>query len=170
MYRSQNTPAQITIPNYREPISGVVTSAMALGALVMLKNSGSPQDTRELVACDGGRPAMLELVVMTDANWQAHCKADQYWFRELRKPVPVGSSVTARYANEGEFEGADYFDGITGSSTPGTPLHVVAGKFKAANLVVGAGGGTVDVVVAYLGRKLTPFDSTSFRWSVEFVG
>jgi hypothetical protein len=162
-YRTKNTPAQITIPNYREPISGVVATAMALGALVMYKNDGAPQDDRVLVACEAGRPAMLELQVLSDANWQAHNKLDPQWSLELRKPVPVGSTVTARFAHEAEFEGTAYFDTLDGNSTPGTPLYVTGGKFKTAVL------GTHEVV-ARLGRKLTPFLSTSFRWSVEFVG
>lgn len=168
MYRSKTTPFAITIPNAREPISGVVTTAMALGALVQLK-SGT-QETRELIACNGGKPAILENQVMADADWQAHNKLDPQWSIELRKPVPVGSAVTARFAHEAEFEGAAYFNGITANTAADTPLKVVAGKLTAAVLTVSGDGGTVDVPVAYLRRLVTPVDPANFRWVVEFVG
>jgi hypothetical protein len=157
MFRTKNTPVQITVPDYREPLSGVVTTAMPYGALVQYKNTG---DARELVAANGGRCAILEQDVLTDADWQAHCKLDPRWHNEIRKPVPVGSAVSARFAHEAEFEGADYFTGINGSSTAGTLLKVAAGKFVAAG---------ADQAHARLGRKITPHDPASFRWIVEFI-
>lgn len=166
MFRTKNTPVQITVPNYREPLSGIVTTAMAAGSLVQYKTTG---DTRELVAANGGRCAILEATVLTDADWQAHCKLDPRWNTEIRKPVPVGSAVSARFAHEAEFEGADYFTGIDGSSTPGTLLKVAAGKFAIADVNVPEAGQIVEIPQARLGRKVTPHDSTSFRWIVEFI-
>lgn len=166
MYRTKNTPVQITVPNYREPLSGIVTTAMAHGSLVQYKTTG---DARELVAANGGRVAILEQEVMTDVNWQAHCKLDPRWLAELRKPVPVGSAVSARFAHEAEFEGTAFFTGIDGTSTPGTLLKVVAGKFAIADVTVNATPETVQIPQARLGREITPHDSASFRWVVEFL-
>lgn len=166
MFRTKNTPVQITVPNYREPLSGIVTTAMAYGALVQYKTTG---DARELIAANGGRVAILEQEVMTDVNWQAHCKLDPMWSKEIRKPVPVDSSVSARFAHEAEFEGTDYFTGIDGTSTPGTLLKVVAGKFAIADVNVPDAGQVVDIPQARLGREITPHDSASFRWVVEFL-
>lgn len=166
MYRSKNTPFQILVPDYREPISGVVATAMALGALVQYKTTG---DARELIAADGGLPAILEQQVMADADWQAHCKLDPQWSKEIRKPVPVDSVVSARFAKSAEFEGTAYFDGIDGDTAAGLPLKTDGGKFALAVVTVPDGGGAVDRVVAYLQRKVTPVDSESFRWVVDFV-
>jgi hypothetical protein len=166
MYRTKNTPVQVTVPNYREPLSGSVTTAMAYGALVQYKTTGN---ARELVAANGGRVAILEQDVLTDAAWQAHCKLDPRWTHEIRKPVPVGSCVSARFAHEAEFEGADYFTGIDGTSTPGTLLKVVAGKFAIADVTVNATPETVQIPQARLGRELTPHDPASFRWVIEFL-
>lgn len=166
MFRTKNTPVQITVPDYREPLSGIVTTAMAFGALVQYKTTG---DTRELVAANGGRVAILEQDVLSDQDWQDHCKLDPRWHNEIRKPVPVGSAVSARFAKEAEFEGADYFTGIDGASAPGTLLKVAAGKFAIADVTVNATPETVQVPQARLGRKITPHDSASFRWVVEFL-
>lgn len=167
MYRTKNTPVQITVPSYREPLSGLVATAMAYGALVQYKTTG---DARELIAANGGRVAILEQDVLTDANWQAHCKLDPRWASEIRKPVPVGSCVSARFAHEAEFEGTDFFTGIDGDTTPGTLLKVAAGKFAIADVTVPDAGQVVDIPQARLGRKITPHDSESFRWVVEFLG
>ena len=166
MFRTKNTPVQITVPHYREPLSGIVTTAMAYGALVQYKTTG---DTRELVAANGGRVAILEQDVMSDADWQAHCKLNPLYLSEIRKPVPVNSSVSARFAHEAEFEGEDFFTGIDGDTTPGTLLKVASGKFAVADVAVPDAGQTVDIPQARLGRKITPYDSTSFRWVVEFL-
>jgi hypothetical protein len=166
MFRTKNTPVQITVPDYREPLSGIVTTAMAYGALVQYKTTG---DARELIAAAGGRVAILEQDVLADADWQAHCKLDPRWHNEIRKPVPVGSCVSARFAKEAEFEGTDYFTGIDENSTPGTLLKVAAGKFAIADVNVPDAGQIVDIPQARLGRKITPHDSASFRWIVEFL-
>lgn len=169
MFRKSNTPLQITIPNYREPISGIVSTAMILGALVAIKGNGTAASPRELVAADGEAPAFLENQVMSDADWQAHCKLDPQWNPEIRKPVPVGSGVSARFAHEIEVEGTDLFDGVDGDTAAGTPLTTKAGKFAIADVAIPEGGGTPDRVVAYLTRKVTPYDSTSFRWVVTMA-
>jgi len=166
MFRSKNTPFQITVPHYREPLSGIVTTAMAAGALVQYKTTG---DTPELIAAAGGRVAILEQQVLSDANWQAYQKADPQWRNDLRSPVPLNSAVSARFAHEAEFEGTDYFTGIDGDSTPGTLLKVAAGKFAIADVTVPDAGQTVDIPQARLGRKITPYDAASFRWIVEFL-
>lgn len=166
MFPTKNTPFQITSPNYREPLSGIVTTAMAAGALVQYKTTG---DARELVAAAGGRVAILEQQVMSDADWQAFMLRNPTYTAELRYPVPVGTAVSARFAHEAEFEGAAYFDGVDGSSTPGTLLKLVAGKFAIADVTVPDGGQVVDIPQARLGRELTPVDSGSFRWVVEFL-
>ncbi len=166
MFRNKNTPVQITVPSYREPLSGVVTTAMAAGSLVQYKTTG---DARELVAANGGRVAILELDVLTDANWQAYMLANPEWRNAIRSPIPVGSASSARFAHEAEFEGADFFTGIDGTSTPGTLLKVVSGKFVAADVTVPDAGQTVDIPQARLGRKITPHDAASFRWVVEFL-
>jgi hypothetical protein len=156
-----NTPFQITKPANREPISGIVTTALAMGALVMLKNTGT-QDTNELVAATGGvRPAILEQDVLSDADWQDQMLKEQAFNPNVRMPVPVGSGVSARFAEFAEYEGATYFDAIDGTSAVETALTTAGGKFKAA-----AEG---DEIVAYLNRKRTPDDSTSFRWEIRFV-
>ena len=161
--RLANTPYQITVPDQREPISGIVNSALPEGSLVAYKRSGSPQDERELILATGGvAPAILVQEVMTDANWQAHLKVDPAYRAQTRMPVPVGSAVTARFAKFAEFEGTAHFDTITGASAVDTPLTMLAGKFKAAVL------GTNEVV-GYLNRKVTPNESTSFRWEIRFV-
>lgn len=160
--RFSNTPYQVTVPDYREPISGLVATAMPEGALVEYKQTLNPQDDRELVAANGGRPAILESEVMTDVNWQSYLKVDPAYRVAVRMPVPVNSFATARFAHFAEFEGAAYFDGITNATAVDTPLTTLAGKFKAA--VVGT-----DEVVGYLSRKLTPHESTSFRWEVRFA-
>lgn len=164
--RTKNTPVQITVPHYREPLSGIVTTAMAFGALVQYKTTG---DTRELVAANGGRVAILEQDVLTDADWQEHCRQDPRWNTEIRKPVPVGSAVSARFANEAEFEGSGFFTGIDATTPPGTLLKVASGKFAIADVSVPSGGQVVDIPQARLGRLVTPHDSTSFRWVVEFL-
>ncbi len=170
MYRTANTPVQITVPHYREPISGIVTTAMALGALVQYKAAGALGDPRELVAANGGVPAFLENQVMADADWQEHCKLDPQWNPELRKPVPVGSGVSARFAHEVEIEGTSLFHDIDANTAPSTPLKTEGGQLAIANIAIPDGGGTPDRVIGYLVRKVTPFDSTSFRWVVTFVG
>jgi hypothetical protein len=166
MFPTKNTPYQVTVPHYREPLSGKVTTAMALGALVQYKTTG---DARELVAAAGGRVAILEQQVMSDADWQAFMLANPTYRQELRFPVPVGSHVSARFAHEAEFEGTAYFDGIDGDSTPGTLLKLAAGKFAIADVTVPDAGQVVDIPQARLGRKITPVDSASFRWVVEFL-
>jgi hypothetical protein len=168
--RTANTPFQVTKPTYEEPISGVVGSALALGALVAEKDDGTVGAPRTLVACGAGqRPAILEQQVVSDADWQTYMKADPRWRNNLRTPVPVGSTVSARFAKEAEFEGASYFTDIDGDTAAKTPLKVVAGKFVAAVVAIPDAGGTADRVVAYLKKKLTPHDAASFRWLVEFV-
>lgn len=162
MRPSSNTPAQVTIPNYREPISGVVTTALARYSLVQEKITGAVGDPKELVAANGGRPALLELDVLLDADWQIYCKEDSRWNSELRKSVPVGTTVSARYMDEAEFEGASYFTGITTASTAGIAIKTAAGKFAVATV------GT-DRVIGYLKKKVTPVDPASFRWLIEFV-
>jgi len=169
MFRTANTPLQITVPNYREPINGIVATAMPLGSLVEVKGSGAVDSPRELIAANGGAPAFLENEVMTDANWQAHCKLDPQYSPEIRKPVPVGSGVTARFAFEIEVEGAGFFTGIDTNTAAGTPVKTAAGKFAIATLAIPDGGGTADRVVGHLTRKVTPYDSTSFRWVITLV-
>lgn len=159
--RTKNTPVQITVPHYREPLSGLVATAMIVGALVQLKISGAAGDPSELIAANGGLPAILENDVISDADWQAHCIKNPEFLKEIRMPVPVGSTCSARFAHVAEFEGADFFDAIDGSSTPGIELTTAAGKFKAA--------GENDRVIAHLRRKIVPHDPASFRWEVEFV-
>lgn len=170
MFRTKNTPVQIVRPTYEEPVSGVVATAMILGALVAIKDDGTPGDPEQLVACGAGqRPLILEQAVLSDADWQAYQKEDPQWRNDLRAPVPLNSAVTARFAKYAEFEGTDFFNGIDGDSAAKTPLKVVAGKFNAATVAIPDGGGTADRVVAYLVKKLVPYDSASFRWLVEFV-
>lgn len=159
--RTLNTPFQITKPANREPISGIVTTAMAVGSLVGFKSSGGIQDTNELVAADGVRPAILEQDVLSDSDWQAQMLKEQAFNPNVRMPVPVGSGVSARFAELAEFEGAAFFDTIDGSSAVHTALTTAAGKFKAAS------GG--DEIIGFLNRKRTPHDSASFRWEVRFV-
>ena len=162
--RTRNTPYQITVPDYREPISGVVNTAMAAGSLVQLK-AGTATDALELVAADGtGKVAILEVEVLSDANWQAHCKLNPQFNPEIRMPVPVGSTVTARFAKEAEFEGTGYFTAgsIDASSTAGAALKIASGKFSARTLVG-------ERVVGHLGRLIPPHDSASFRWTVDFA-
>jgi len=169
MFRTANTPLQITVPHFRESLNGIVSTAMALGALVELKGSGTADSPRELIAANGGAPAFLENQVMSDSDWQAHCKLDPQWNPEIRKPVPVGSGVTARFAFEIEVEGADLFTGIDGNTAAGTPVKTAAGKFAIATVAIPGGGGTPDRVVGHLTRKVTPFDSTSFRWVITLL-
>lgn len=168
MFRTKNTPVQITSPDYSEPLSGIVAAAKSYGSLVQLDSS---EETRTLIAANGpGKIAILEQDVLTDADWQEHCKKDPRWMKELRKPVPVGSVVSARFAKKAEFEGADFFTGINESSTPGTFLKVAAGKFVEADLAIPDGGGTADIPQAVLVRAITPHDADNvFRWEVEFL-
>lgn len=170
MFREKNTPFQVTKSSYEEPISGLVATAMSIGALVTERNDGTVGAANELVLCGlGQRPALLENRVVSEADWQAYQKEDPQYRREIRARVPVGSTVTARYIEEGEFEGTDYFTGIDGSTAVETPLKVVAGKFAIATVAIPDGGGTADRVVAYLVRKMTPHDAASFRWKIAFV-
>lgn len=163
MFRDKNTPFQVTKSSYEEPLSGLVATAMPLGALVAERSNGTVGAPTELVVCGAGqRPSLLENEVITDAAWQAYQKEDPQYRSGIRAKLPVGSTVTARYIEEGEFEGTAYFTAIDGSSLAGLALKVVAGKFVAATV------GT-DRVVAYLVKKLAPYDSTSFRWKVAFV-
>lgn len=161
--RSLNTPLQVTVPNYRESLSGVVLTAMALGALVEYKAGNAADAARELIAANGGFPAILEQEVMTDVNWQAHCKLDPQFSPEIRKPVPVGSAVSARFAHEIEVEGATFFHDVDTNTAAGTPLKTENGQFAIAT------PGT-HRIIGYLTRKVTPYDSTSFRWVIELVG
>lgn len=171
MFRSKNTPFQVTKATYEEPLSGKVATAMLAGALVAERADGTVGDPTELVACAiGQRPAILELKVVSDADWQAYQKADPQYRNDLRAPVPVGSTVTARYAKEAEFEGTSYFTGIDADTAAGTALKVVAAKFEIADITLPDAGGTPERVVAYLVKKVTPYDAASFRWKVEFVG
>ena len=135
--RSLNTPLQVTVPHYREPIFGIVTTAMAIGALVQYKAT-APGAAQELIAANGNPPAILEQEVLSDANWQAHCKLDPQFNPEIRKPVPVNSSVSARFAREIEVEGADLFTGIDADTTAGTPLKTASGKFAIATVAIGS--------------------------------
>jgi hypothetical protein len=161
-YRNKNTPVQITVPHYREPLSGAVNTAMIAGALVQY-DAAAPIDTRVLIPANGGLPAILEGTVLTDAAWQEYNKLNPDFNMEIRKKVPVGSSVSARFAHEAEFEGAAYFTGITAATPANTPLKTAAGKFAIG--VVGT-----DKIIGYLGRLVTPFDAAAFRWTVEFIG
>ncbi len=162
--RSKNTPFQITVPDYRDPISGVVNTAMPAGSLVQLK-AGAATDARELVAANGtGKVAILEVEVMTDVDWQAHCKLNPQFNPEIRMPVPVGSTVTARFAKEAEFEGTGYFTAgsIDAASTAGAALKIAAGKFSARTAIG-------ERLVGHLGRLIPPHDPASFRWTVDFL-
>ncbi len=173
MFRFANTPLQITIPDYREPISGIVNSAMVVGSLVELKGSGLAGDPRELVPANGnGTPAFLCNAVLADVDWQAFCKLNPEWIAgmyAIRPPVPVGSGVTARFAKEIEVENTDFVTGITGATAVGTALKVVAGKFAIATVAIPSGGGTADRVVGYLTAKKTPYDSLTFRWIITLL-
>lgn len=160
MYRQKNTPFQITVPHYREPLSGVVATAMALGALVQYKTTG---DARELIAANGDAPAFLENTVLSEADWQAYCKLNPDYIRDIRFPVPVGvGAVSARFAYSAELEGTAYFTAIDAASSPGQPLKTAAGKLAKATIAT-------DRVIGYLQRKVTPFDAASFRWVVDFI-
>lgn len=160
--RSQNTPCQITVPNYREPLYGLVSTAMARYSLVQEKLTGAVGDAKELVAANGGRPAFLENDVLVDAEWQAYCKLHPKWHNEIRKSVPVGTVASARYADEIELEGASYFTGIDGSTAAGTALRTAAGKLAIATV------GT-HRIIGYLKKKVTPYDAATFRWLIELV-
>jgi len=160
-YRTKNTPVQITVPNSRESISGLVNTAMLAGSLVQY-DSAATIDTRVLIAANGGVPAILEGTVVSDADWQTYCKLDPMFNPEIRKKVPVGSAMTARFAHEAEFEGAAYFTGITANTAAGSALKCVAGKFALATVVA-------DRVVGHLGRLVTSTDSGTFRWTVDFI-
>lgn len=87
-------------------------------------------------------------------------------------PVPVGSTVTARFAKEAEFEGTGYFTAgsVDATTAAGTALKIASGKFAAATVVVPVGGATVSRVHAYLGRLIPPYTTGSFRWTVDFIG
>jgi hypothetical protein len=158
MPRTKNTPFQITVPHYREPISGVVNSAMAAGSLVQLATTAG--DARELVAAAGGRYAILEVNVLSEVDWQAYCVANPKWRTDLRHPIAVGQTATARFFHEAEFEGTSFFTAIDGSSTAQTLLRTAAGKFAAATL------GTHQPQ-ARLQRKVDPVDAATFRWLIE---
>ncbi|RYD42982.1 MAG: hypothetical protein EOP85_10650 [Verrucomicrobiaceae bacterium] len=158
MQRSKNTPFQITKPNYREPLSGEVKTPMAAGSLVELATTAG--DARELVAANGGRFAVLELDVLSQEDWDKYCLANPKWRTDLRHPVPVGSTVTARFFYEAEFEGAAWFTGIDGTTAPKALGRTAAGKFTTATV------GT-HLPQIRLQRKVTPDDGASFRWLVE---
>lgn len=166
MYPDKNTPIQITRPSRREPISGKVTTAMAQYAMVMIKADATIANPNELVAADAARPAFLENKVVSDADWQAYCKADPRWRENIRPPVPVGSDVSARYAEEIEVEDVTaapvWFDGIDGDTTAGTEVIMDGGKFAAYDHVVGG------VKAGRLVRKRTPLAASgTFRWVIE---
>jgi hypothetical protein len=163
--RSKNTAVQITIPSKREPLSGIVTTALAAGSLVQVKAEASPtaNGQRELVAADGtGVPAILENDVVSEADFKTAMLRNPEFITELRNPVPVNSGVSARFAHEAEFEGADFWDSITASSTAGTALTIASGKWKAA--------GEGDRVFGYLGRKVVPHTANAVRWTVDILG
>ena len=168
LFRTAQTPLQIVQPNYRTPLAGIVTTAMTLGALVEVKHS-VVGDPLELVAANGGRPAFLENPVLLDVDWQAYGKLDPQWLSDIRKPVPVGSGVSARFAHVVEVEGATLFTGIDANTAAGTPLKTAAGKFAIATVAIPSGGGTADRVIGYLTRLVPPADSTSFRWVIELI-
>lgn len=165
MYPTANSPIQITRPSRREPISGLVTAAMALYAPVMIKAETTISNPNELVAA-AARPAFLENEVVSDANWQAYCKQDPQWRERIRPPVPVGSAVSARYADEIELEDTTasptLTNGVDGSTAAGTELIMAAGKF--APYVHATGG----VKVGRLVRKKPPLAASgTFRWVIE---
>jgi len=165
MLKSKNTPFQITHPHYREPLSGVVTTAMAAGSLVQLATTAG--DARELIAANGGRFAILEQDVVSEADWVAYCTANPQWRRDISPPVPVGSTVSARFFHEADFEGAGYFTGIDADSAPQLLLKVAAGKFAIADITVPDAGQVVDIPQARLSRKVDPVDAATFRWHIE---
>lgn len=165
MLRTKNTPVQITVPHYREPISGIVSSAMAAGSLVQLDTTAG--DTRTLIAAGRGRFAVLEQTVLSDADWKAYCLANPMWRNDLRAPVPVGSTVTARFFHEAEFEGTDFFTGVDADTAALTLLKVASGKFAIADVTVPDAGQLVEIPQARLSRKVNPVDGTTFRWLIE---
>lgn len=167
MLRTKNTPVQITVPHYREPISGVVATAMAAGSLVQLGTTAG--DARTLIAANGGRFAVLEQDVLSQANWEAYCLANPMWRNDLRHPVPVGSTVTARFFHEAEFEGTAYFTGVDADTAAQTLLKVAAGKFAIADISVPDAGQVVEIPQARLSRKVDPVDGTTFRWLIENI-
>ncbi len=167
MLRTKNTPFQITVPHYREPISGVVNTAMAAGSLVQLATTAG--DARELVAANGGRFAILEVDVLSEVDWQAYCVANPRWRTDLRHPIAVGSTASARFFHEAEFEGTSFFTGVDGSSAAQLLLKVAAGKFAIADITVPDAGQVVDIPQARLSRKVDPVDVATFRWLIENI-
>ena len=140
---------------------------MARHSLVQLATTAG--DTNTLVAAAGGRFALLERDVLSLEDWAAYQKADPQWRNNIHAPVPVGSSVSARFFFEAEFEGTDYFTGVDGDTAALTGLKLAAGKFAIADVTVPDAGQVVEIPQARLARKVDPVDAASFRWIVEVI-
>ena len=164
--RTKNTLAQVSKPAHREPISGLVATAIAYGLQVCFKNSGDPQDDKELVLANKKAGFFLNQDVLSDADWQAQILKQEHFPDRISSPVPVGSAVTARPWDELELEG----DAHLGANLLAAPaaeakLCTLAGKFElwVDNATSGEVTGVVD-------RILTPVTAGEVRISIRQPG
>lgn len=179
---------QVTRDSGEHPISGIVSTAMPLGTLVMRQATTSAGDIEaqavngispeyRLVVADltGGatayrRPYFLERDVLSEANYNA-------WIDRRRRllpdelahelgeiaPVKIGTPVAARAWTEIQVEGSDYLAAsVTGRLAGGTELTLVAGKFALRSAVANSG------IAGRISGNVAPIvAANSFRYIIE---
>lgn len=164
-FRTDNKFYQITVPSEKRPISGVVLVPIIAGLIVAYDGTNVPEDSRKLIPATGKRGAMLQRNVVPQATWDAGLLADVTFQNKLKSDLPIGTAISAEYAQESEHEGALHLDaGITISTPKDTPLTTSGGKLK---IWASASDGEV---VGWLRRFVTPVIPTNvFRIVVEWA-
>ncbi len=164
--RTKNTVLQITEPLNEAPISGIVTTALPYGSFVTYKNSGNPQDARELILADKKAGFVLMQDVLSQSDWQNQVLQQEQFPSRVHSAVPVGQAVTARPWRRIEVEGDTFLGAsITGATAVETKLALVAGKFE-----VWVDNATSGEVAGIVDRIITPVTAGNVRLSIRQPG
>ena len=163
--RNQNPFYQVTVPSKKTPLAGRVPTAAVEGLFMAYKNDAVPQNERVLVPANKRRGALLEREVKTEANWKAGFLSDVTFQSTLKSPLKENDTVSARFADEAEFEGSRHLNGIDEETAVNSPLAILAGKLNPwVDLA------TSGEIVGYLDRHITPVDAANpTRIVVRFV-
>ena len=70
-FRTGNKKFQVTVPSQKHPLSGTVAAAAVAGLFVCYESDSIPEDVRKLIPATGKRGAMLELAVVSKADFDA---------------------------------------------------------------------------------------------------
>lgn len=163
--RDQNKFYQVTVPSKKTPLAGRVPTAAVEGLFMAYKNDTVPHNERVLVPAHKKRGALLEREVKSEADWRAGFLADVTFQNTLKSPLKENDTVSARFADEAEFEGTRHLNGITNGTAVNTPLAILNGRLN-----VWVDLPTSGEIVGYLDRHITPCDpANSTRIVVRFV-